>query len=179
MTTSVMVDIESLSVRHDAAILSIGAIVFNPFIPGEISTAFDVTINMASNAPLNRHVDPGTVQWWLQQSPEAQAALLGGQQFQLTHALGKFRDWVIAQNPSQVWANSPSFDCVILRSAFDAAGLRTPWTYYAERDVRTMKEVLTASGVEPPVPAGVAHRAVDDCLKQIGVVQTAFQLILR
>lgn len=179
MTTAIMVDLETLSTRHDAAILSIGAVIFDPFIPGEIGATFETTISMASNAALNRHIDPGTVQWWLQQTPEAQAALLGGQQFQLTHALGQFRDWVIAQSPSQVWANSPSFDCVILRSAFDAAGLRTPWNYYVERDVRTMKEILTASEVEPPAPAGIAHRAVDDCLKQIGIVQTAFQLALR
>ena len=175
-TPSLMLDLESMSTRHDAAIVSIGAAIFDPYIPGEIGATFETTIAMASNTELGRHIDPGTVQWWLTQSKTAQEALLGGDQYQLKHALTLFRAWVIEQNVQRVYANSPSFDCVILRSAFDAAGLRTPWQYWAERDVRTLKDLAQdANGELPNFETGVAHKALDDCLKQIAIVQTAYQ----
>ena len=173
-----MVDIETMGLKSDAPICSIGAASFDPFDPGAVFETFELTVSLTSNAELNRTADLGTVTWWLQQKPEAQAALLGGEQFKLSFALEKLRAWIVAESPTKIWANSPSFDLVILRNAMETAGLRTPWRYFDELDVRTCKFLLDSQGIAPPnIPTGIKHKALDDVLTQITLVQTAMQLL--
>lgn len=174
--TQLMVDLETLSTRHDAAILSIGACMFDPRTPGEVLNTFYCVISAESNELAARHFSAGTLMWWLQQSQAARDALSVDPK-NLQDALTKFRLWVNAYKPTRVWANSPSFDCVILRSAMDHFSLQVPWHFWAERDVRTAKEfAVDEDGSFPEIPTsqGTAHNALDDAIKQAYQVQYAY-----
>ena len=68
-----------------------------------------------------------------------------------------------------VWAKPLSFDVPILDYACRSFGRRLPWHYRRGRDVRTAYSLL---GDPPPVDSGgVAHDALDDCVRQICELQ--------
>jgi hypothetical protein len=173
-----MVDLETLSTKHNAAILSIGACIFDPRAEiGETIDEFYLVISAESNEQAGRHFSAGTLMWWLQQSQAARDAL-SVDPHNLTDALTKFRLFVNKGKVNRVWANSPSFDCVILEDAMASLGMMCPWQFWDTRDVRTIKDLAVSDdGSFPNMPTGknVAHNALDDALKQAMVVQYAYQ----
>lgn len=178
-----MVDLETMSTRPDAAIITIGAVHFDPFgadteesIKADPGRLFYTTISMESNEREKRHFSAGTVKWWLQQSQDAQKALLSPDSH-LPGALKAFRMWVQECTPKtdRVWAKSPEFDCVILKSAFDSVGELWPFSYWNSRDVRTVIELAYPEGDEPKIGVGTAHNALDDAIRQVLSVQDAYR----
>jgi hypothetical protein len=166
-----MVDLETLSTEINAAILSIGAIVFNPLDDGvEDCPTFYQTIAIESNEREGRHISGSTVVWWLRQSEEARAALVTDT-LPLHGALMRFQQWMIQYRPIHCWANSPSFDCAILKHAFGQHNVHWPFAYWAERDLRTLKDAAYPNGDSPKVTYGTAHGALDDAIKQAILVQ--------
>jgi len=136
-----MIDIETLSTRHDAAILSIGAVFFDTETL-ELGETFSANIEMNSGEHYG-HIDPETVNWWLKQSEVARNNAISGNEL-LNDALRRFKEWILYRTDRdrvQVWAKSPSFDLIILSNAFKRVNSKAPWKYYNERDVRTCIEV--------------------------------------
>lgn len=176
-----MVDIETLSTSSDAAILSIGAVFFNPDV-GILGDQFYAQIS-AEEATRHGQVDGATLRWWMNQSPAAIEAAFNGQ---MSHqgalvAFSSFAANRYMRGPGpetylRVWANGPSFDLTILEYAFRRAHLPVPWSYRAPRDVRT---ILNLPGIVlPETPETlVAHHALDDALLQAGRVICAWQQI--
>jgi len=135
---NLMIDIETLSTRPDAAILSIGAVFFDPESE-KLGAEFSAHIRMKDGAKYG-HISPETVRWWMQQSEAARADAIKGDEHCLIESLIHLEKWIIAncnQHNVKVWAKSPSFDLVILTSAFARFDILPPWEYYNERDVRT------------------------------------------
>ena len=173
-----MIDIETMSARVNASILTIGATYFDPRTLDteeqlrEQSALFG-PISFQSNEKEGRHFSPQTMEWWLQQSQEAQAALFEGNILPLRAALEQFRQWVINLKPapSFIWANSPSFDCAIVHNAMDQLNMMWPFKFWEERDVRTIRHLAYPDGDHPNFETGTAHNAVDDCIKQVLLVQ--------
>ena len=60
----IMVDIETLSTAVNAAVLSIGAVEFDP-MSGKIEREFYHELDLSEQA--NRHIDVNTMQWWVKQ----------------------------------------------------------------------------------------------------------------
>jgi len=158
----VMIDIETLGTEPGSAILSIGAAVFDT---GGVRETFHRSISLTSCQEAGLSIDAETLQWWLDQDDEAQGVLTGGDD--LRRVLSEFGCWYRSQDVDEVWANSPSFDCVMLEHAFDTVGIKTPWEFYEERDFRTLKELPFAADVEQD---GVEHDALDDAVYQAQVV---------
>ena len=65
----VMIDIETLSTKNNAAILSIGAVKFN-IKSGVIDTYYQ-NIDASTAKKFNRDIDKSTLEWWSKQNPEA------------------------------------------------------------------------------------------------------------
>ena len=70
----VMLDLETMSVRSNAAIASIGAVKFDT--ETGIVDKFYRTVDLRTSKAVGLHVDPETVGWWNNQSKEARQALL-------------------------------------------------------------------------------------------------------
>lgn len=205
----VMLDLETWGTDPGCDIRSIGACVFsNDTSPPEWPTFYTAVDNPSCGwheqpyrywdegsgrrykYPLTR--DPRTLQWWSEQSDEAQAAF--ADPIDLREALIKFSEWLGSVSgmawsmPEEsdyrigeirLWSHGPGFDPPILAAAYKAVGLPVPWHYRALRDTRT---IFDAAGIEDhsawlnahPGPLGIPHHALDDAICQARAVCAAW-----
>lgn len=160
-----MIDIETLSTRADAAILSIAAVRFD-LKTGKVGPTFYERIANDCNKKLRRHIDPQTVRWWMNQKGESiYEAFTIGPRVTLQNALLQLTLFITEEDGLKIWANSPSFDLVILKHAYEQLGMAEPWEYWQERDVRTLASLnkTIKNGTENKR----AHHPLADCTHQI------------
>jgi len=169
--TRVMVDIESLGTDPGAAVLSVGAVVFDRTVDEDVT--FYREASLQSNESAGLTFDADTIEWWLEQPPdEAKTVLTGGDD--LADVLDGFADWFDDVDHDEVWANSPTFDLRLLGAAFDAVGVECPWEYYQERDFRTL---MSLPVFEEADSDGVDHDALDDAVKQARSAAAIFDTV--
>ena len=155
-----MIDLETMSSSPNAAIVSIGAVEFDPNT-GKLYREFYQVVDLQSSIDAGLEVSGSTVMWWLKQSKEARDALQKDA-FRLKDALASFTDWIDAN--SFVWAHGSNFDTPIMVSAYAKFGLEVPWKYKNVLDTRT---VLWMTGNKmPSTGMGTAHNALDDAKNQ-------------
>lgn len=170
----VMIDIETLDTRPSAVILEIGICPFDA-LKGEVGTGEAIEVSLNDNERLRRTASAATLNWWAEQerpmpgeglsAVSLKQALLWLQE-RLHFCRGGAPDGKVC-----VWANSPSFDLVILEDAFRQLGLDVPWKFWEQRDVRT---VLKLAGIRK---GKVSHLAVDDCRRQAEYVTRAYEAL--
>lgn len=169
----IMVDIETLGQNNDAVILSIGAVRFT-----ETTVLDPYKVNVAMVAQPGRTIDPRTVTWWMQQSPEAKDALFDPVPVTLELALKEFRTWVEAVPRDYVWANGASFDLGILRHAYKGY---PPWSHRQELCMRPLRCLAVAvwnlhwRGYSKTQRMGVKHDALGDAIVQAQFVQQVYK----
>lgn len=210
MVTHISLDLETWGTRPGADIRSIGACVFEP-ATGRIGFGTNHedngTFYIACDNPLlngsfgwddgtgarrryNLHRDPRTVQWWSEQSDEAQTAF--ADPVDLREALERFDAWLQSvagrghYSPANqyvtnvcIWSHGAAFDPPILAGAYHAVGLPVPWHYRAPRDTRTLFDMVgiddhTAWLKQHPGPLGLVHHALDDSICQARAVCAAY-----
>lgn len=168
----VMLDLETLSTRPNAVILSIGAVKFDPFSNRiDVDEGLDLRIDVDEQSALGRNVQEETVKWWETQPKEVQDAAfnpdgrIGLNDF--IRALNKFL--VGADN---IWAQGPAFDIVILEDLYRQLGIPTPWQFWQIRDSRTLFGV---HGDPRDKNRQGAHNALMDCCYQAMGVQEIYK----
>ena len=160
LVTHVMNDIETLGTGDDALITSIGAVKFNA---NGIIDGFHIGIDPADAQSIGLKLDARTVFWWFdEERAAARRALLAVERHPLAVALQRYREWY-GDESLPTWGNGASFDNVLMRSAFRAAGHIMPWDFRFDRCYRTMKSM---PGVPQMVRDGVHHDALDDARSQ-------------
>lgn len=174
----IMVDIETLSTAVNAAVLSIGAVEFDP-MSGKIEREFYHEIDLSDQT--NRHIDASTVQWWAKQclvnvdniaflaknNREKDAAVY------VLHELGAFINGgteyamtrVEGYEKIALWACDPDFDIAILADLYKEHNLILPWKYSEPKSVRTVRMLTQIAGIDVPQEA-ISHNALDDCIRQ-------------
>lgn len=181
----VMVDLETMGKKHNAPIVAIGAVVFDP-ATGSIGESFYKVVCLESSVNWGAVIDPFTVIWWLKQSSEARSAIVNDDAIPLQDALLQFREFVSdnvagGSKKAQVWGNGASFDNSILRSAYDCIAEDYPWEYWNDRDVRTMVELGQAISFDPKTTIpfeGSRHNALADAIHQARYVSAIWQRII-
>jgi hypothetical protein len=211
---NISLDLETWGAKPGCDIRSIGACVFDP-VSGFVHDGSLGTIRpfyIACENPVRADArtqysdpnaihadrlyptyrDPQTVQWWSEQSDEAQAAFTDP--VDLREALVQFSDWfatldeqaAVDAGPNggilRIWSHGAAFDPPILAAAYDAVGLPVPWHYRAPRDTRTL---FDAAGIDDhiallaahPGPMSVSHHALDDAICQARAVCAAWALL--
>ena len=169
----VMIDLEGLSTRPNPVILAIAAVYFDPKT-GETGKRYDVAIEEGSCENAGLVIDESTVRWWLGQSKEAQNNVLNRTTVTLFEALKGLRDFLIAPEPVQIWANGPQSDGVWLLEAYRHNGQQPAFEHWQLRDVRTIKS-LVPDGVHKCIDfRGVQHDPMFDCLHQVKQVHACF-----
>lgn len=162
----VMLDLETMGVESDAAIVSIGAVVLDrerQTLGEEFYAAVDLQTSVGSGGTIS----PLTVLWWLKQSEAAREEIWSAGQ-NLRDALDAFSNWLarvrLVGGGLRLWGNGAAFDCAILESAYPRLGLAVPWSSKEVRCYRTVKELV---GPPPSFASGsVPHRAIDDAVHQ-------------
>lgn len=176
----IMIDLETLSTRNDAAILSIGACFFD-LQSGDIGGTFHRHISI-DDSELRGHISADTVKWWLTQSDDARAMIANNKNGKkLAGALFDFREFVPSKKDMKLWSNGATFDLVIIRNALDRHGITAPWQYWQERDTRTIvdtAERITGINAAKSIEFdGIKHDALSDAIHQAKYVSKAFELL--
>ena len=171
---NIMVDIETLSTKSYAVIVSIAAVQFN-LETGEVGFVFRKNISIQSCLDIGLKVDGATIQWWLNQSILAKTNSFQGQE-NIKEVLVSLDEFYLQkfENLPEIWGNSASFDLGLLANAYEKCKLPIPWKYTKENDVRTyLKSVKNK-----PIPfEGVKHNPVHDCYHQIKQCHEAYKAI--
>lgn len=171
MKKDVMIDLETLGTRYDAAIIQIGACYFDRNT-GEIGEVFNMNIKYDSETMDKFSVDYDTFIWWIQQSSQAHNAIASKSITPrgIKETLELLHTWLEPQ--SVIWSHA-TFDMPILVNAFSTFGLKFPIPFRNMRDIRTLMDI--ADHHSDTDHGGVHHRAIDDAMFQAKYVSEAFQ----
>lgn len=97
--------------------------------------------------------------------------LIESEKMSIKGALDSFDSFLKVEFPIidnvNVWANSPSFDLILLSNAYKKFNMAIPWKFYNERCVRTISYLKPDVKKNTNRQKGVAHSAIDDCIYQI------------
>ena len=157
MFDNVMVDLETLDNTPTSAIVSVGAVKFDPVKKVLGDTFFRII-------PIDSAMQYGTVsgktlKWWMEQDDIARNATFNPSSQQHVYELPSvLRDF-------EWFLNGAAFDNVILRHAYDNCSLVPPWQFWNDRCYRTLK------GMYPQIKmgqnrTGTHHNALDDAISQ-------------
>ena len=174
MSTHAMIDLETLSTRPDATVITIGAIKFDPYNDSEPHSGLYLRLNVDEQGELGRHVDDGTMEWWAKQPKNIQDIAFAEEgRVKLNEFTKSLNKWLVGCD--QIWCQGPQFDMVIIENLYKMLNTHTNWAYWQIRDSRTvfsMMEVDPRKGIQEDL-----HSAVDDAKWQAKCLQTCFFML--
>lgn len=157
-----MLDLETMGNGNRAAIIAIGAVIFDS--QNVEQEGFYAQVSLDSSVRQGMEMDTSTILWWLQQSEEARAAFKNNDNaMSLSTVLNDFAIWLEKFGDVQMWGNGAAFDNTILSAAYRKCGQKQPWPFWNDRCYRTFKAMF------PDVKAsrfGTHHNAIDDARTQ-------------
>ena len=168
----VMLDLETLSTRPNAVILSIGAVKFDPYSNRiDVDEGLDLRIDVDEQSALGRDIQEETVAWWETQPKEVQdAAFDPDGRIGLNDFIRSLNKFLVGAD--SIWAQGPAFDIVILEDLYRQLGIPTPWQFWQIRDSRTLFGV---HGDPRDKNRQGAHNALMDCCYQAMGVQQIYK----
>lgn len=175
MTTHVMIDLETWGTLPGSALRSIGAVTFSPFGESHAEKSFYANIDRVSCEDARLTVDTNTVQWWRDQSIEANRRLEENM-LPLRDAVHSFATWWKSVGGTFVWSNGANFDEVLWRVAAARVDHGTPWKYWNVRDTRTCWDLAHLDHRSMPFE-GVQHDAIADARHQAKCVRLAYSML--
>ncbi|MBD5602244.1 3'-5' exonuclease [Citrobacter freundii] len=179
-----MIDIETMGVKQNAPIVSIGAVFFDPS-SGELGPEFYQVVTLKSSVDGGAVPDPETIMWWMQQNEEARMAICDKESAVSIATALSYLACFIRDNANldkvQVWGNGAMFDNVILRTSYEREWIPCPWIYSNDRDVRTIVELGRQIGINPrrDMPfEGDKHNAIADAKHQAKYVSAIWKRLI-
>jgi hypothetical protein len=160
----ISLDLETMGTRSDAAIVAIGAIVFD-LTTMSTGDKFYTAVDLQSSIDAGGTTDEATIKWWKSQKQEAKDALQQNPQ-PIRQALAAFTEFVSSHGTKSqifIWGNGSDFDNVILISAYQRLGVPLPWSWQNNRCYRTIRSLYPSIKKEK---TGTAHNALDDAESQ-------------
>ena len=96
----IMLDIETLSTRPDAVVLTLGAVTFSPWASEvDTDTGLYVRVDVDEQLALDRHVQQDTVEWWGKQAEEVREEALGdANRTSVTELLNQLNKFVVGRD---------------------------------------------------------------------------------
>ena len=170
MATHGMIDLETLSTRPDAVILSLGAIKFDPYSTAEPHDPLYFKVDVDTQTEMGRHVMQDTLNWWSTQPEHIREDALGeSDRISLDDTIKEINRWAVVVDV--FWCQGPLFDYAILQNLYAQLGKPVPWQYWAIRDSRTIFSLYR----ETDVAKVDAHNALADCDYQAKKVQRYYK----
>lgn len=176
-----MLDIETLSTRPHASILSISAIRFEmdsldvPFDKIPDKDKFNVYVSTRSCKKLGLHECEKTKRWWSHQDPKIRKRVMGGVT-PIGEAIEMFRKWIGKDyREINVWGNGASFDPVIIDEVCTRLGVKKLWSFRNIRDCRTAYDIGEVWLND--FKGDKQHDSLYDCYYQINALRQAFRNI--
>ena len=173
--TDIMIDLETLATSSNAAILSIGAVKFDPFseeLKSPDMESFYIRVDLDSCNELDLEVHDSTIEWWAKQSPEAQDEAFNPEgRVTVQDAFNQL--YKFCWGATRVWSNGSGFDIVICENIFKKINKKIPWDFWQVRDVRTAFDL----GIDPQRPPITAHHALEDAWNQAVGIQHVYRTL--
>ena len=171
--TDIMIDLETLATSPDAAILTIGAVKFDPFgddINDPRCEKFYVRVDLDSCDRIGLVTNDDTIAWWANQSKEAQdEAFSEDNRIDVVDAFNQL--YKFCWGAKRVWSNGSGFDIVICETVFNRIGKAVPWKFWQSRDCRTAFDL----GIDPNRPPVLKHHALEDAWNQAVGIQNVYR----
>lgn len=170
--SDVMIDLETLSTRSDAVILTIGAVKFDrkEGLDKKLNKdTFYRRVTIGSCRLLKMHISHETYEWWNKQNKEVKEEAFEKDRVSIQEALQEFVKWF--GDCQYVWSHGSGFDIVILENAFRKCEIKCPWMFFNCRDTRTLYDI---ANVDVKKYRTNHHHALYDCYSQIKGVQEAY-----
>jgi len=144
----IMLDLETMDNRGTAAIVTIGAVEFDP-TTGEMGREYYRIVNLESCQKAGLTISAGTLYWWLLQNKAAREELVEPNKVSLSTACDSFINFCANVSDRElssrktytdirIWGNGATFDNAIFRYAFSAIEKEFPADFWNDRDVRTV-----------------------------------------
>ena len=170
----IMLDLESLGTRPDCAILTLGAVKFDPFTMDRFGDGLYLRIDVDEQLANGREVQEDTLAWWMQQAEDVREEALGEgpDRIKLEDMYRQLNKFLVGVD--NIWCQGPAFDIVILENIYRQKGWPTPWQFWQIRDSRTLFGVHG-----DPREKGKAglHNALEDCISQAQGVQQIYHAL--
>lgn len=169
-----MIDIESLGTVAGAPVVTIGAVLFDPYkndssqllLDRSLSIRVDLADSIKYSKIGDNPEDAGkTIRWWFEQSDAAIKALVIGETVSMQEALIKLSRYChergtfvnkeffagLSDLPktNRYWAKDPDFDMRLLQHYYDHSalkGAKQPWDFWSCRSVRTVQDLAWPEG---------------------------------
>ena len=175
MNTDIMIDLETLATSTDAAILTIGAVKFDPLgleLKEPAMDSFYCKVDLDSCDRIGLVTNDDTIAWWASQSKEAQeAAFDPTDRIDIEEAFARL--YKFCWGAKRVWSNGSCFDIMICEHVFKKVGRAIPWKFWEIRDVRTAFDL----GINPQRPPVTAHHALEDAYNQAIGIQNVYNTL--
>lgn len=172
MLSDIMIDLETLATSPNAAVLTIGAVRFDPFgndIEMPSCEKLYIKVDLDSCDELSLEVNDDTIAWWGQQSKEAQDEAFSAEgRIHIREAFDKL--YKFCWGAKRVWSHGASFDTVICENIFRKLNKACPWSFWQVRCTRTLFDI----GLDPHRPPVLKHHALEDAWNQAIGVQNVF-----
>lgn len=173
--TDVMIDLETLATSSDAAILTIGAVKFDPFgreLTDPDMDSFYVRVDLDSCDEINLVTNDDTIAWWANQSKEAKyEAFDNPDRLHIREAFEQL--YKFCWGAKRVWSNGAAFDIPICEHVYKKLNKAIPWSFWQVRDVRTAFDL----GINPKRPDITAHNALADAYQQAICIQNVYNTL--
>lgn len=173
------IDMETLSTEHNAALLSIGAVIHD-FGTGQQVDTFYANITPESSIAAGLDVSESTKAWWAKQGQAAQDVLSVDQR-PLRDVLVDFAKWLAGHGVQYAIGNGPRADNQWLESACKAVGMQSPIKYWGDLDMRTLTFIGThILGLDHwhNTFKGVKHNALHDAINEAEFCNAVFQKLI-
>lgn len=167
-----MIDLETLSTDSNAAIVSIGMVLFDS---NNIETEYEKFYRAVKLDSAVQHgaVDGDTLRFWFKQSKEAQSVMTDKEAVSLKTALDEAHTWIDKELSSRgktmrdlrTYGNGADFDLPIIRHAIQSCNHPLSFHYTNSRCFRTLRDEYPAESLKPEA-LGVHHHALDDAFYQ-------------
>lgn len=171
MATHAMIDIETLDTAPSSAILSVGAVRFDPYTDIEPVHKVLWRPNIDEQLTANRTYSESTLEWWSKQESYIRERALSTEGaisvVDFCKALNKYLVGV-----DKIWCQGPQFDMVILENLYDQFAHHKGWAYWQICDSRTIFNMMPKDP-RKDVQQDL-HSADDDAYWQAICVQKTF-----
>lgn len=172
----VMIDLETMGTTPDSAIVSVGAVIFDPRTSLIGKEGTDKVFYRELDWDFQgRYISPSTEIWWRSQSEQARSALNGMDELDVV--LQELANWL--PKDAKVWGNGSIFDIAMLEDAYRQHDIDIPWKFWNVRDCRTIKDLYESSRGGWGKSMGVgAHNSLQDALYQAQYISSMWNKIL-
>lgn len=167
--SSVMIDLESISTKPNAVILSLAAVKFDKNDPAVEMDGRVWYFDVDQQVALGRDVDDDTLEWWATQGDEAIASSFSDDDRMLVEdVMDEFHKF--CWGSKEYWAQGTIFDITILENLLVQIEKPRPWHFRQIRDTRTLFDLGISYTYDNPVK----HDPLSDCIAQALAVQDIF-----